>query len=145
MLRNKADRATRALLREISRDNVDLFTSLEPTRSRTSSADSSARSPGMRNLTPVAVIFVCPMTYIRISFSQRNWRRLQKNHPKKMSHPRRSLQNHLSKNKKRKTNPSKERIDPTKQLVRKRHPRKAHPRKAGWPTIPFRPSSTRVQ
>lgn len=44
MLRNKADRATRALLREISRDNVDLFSSFESTKSvptRTSSADSS--------------------------------------------------------------------------------------------------------
>ena len=45
MLRNKADRATRALLREISRDNVDLFSSFESTRSvptRASSVDSSA-------------------------------------------------------------------------------------------------------
>jgi hypothetical protein len=44
MLRNKADRATRALLREISRDNVDLFSSFESTKSvptRTSSIDSS--------------------------------------------------------------------------------------------------------
>jgi hypothetical protein len=44
MLRNKADRATRALLREISRDNVDLFSSFESTRSvptRASSVDSS--------------------------------------------------------------------------------------------------------
>lgn len=44
MLRNKADRATRALLREISRDNVDLFTSFDSTRNRNS--DSSAISPG---------------------------------------------------------------------------------------------------
>lgn len=44
MLRNKADRATRALLREISRDNVDLFSSFESTKSvptRASSADST--------------------------------------------------------------------------------------------------------
>ena len=41
MLRNKADRATRALLREISRDNVDLFSSFDSTRSRTGSADST--------------------------------------------------------------------------------------------------------
>ena len=41
MLKNKADRATRALLREISRDNVDLFSSLDSTRSRTGSADST--------------------------------------------------------------------------------------------------------
>ena len=40
MLKNKADRATRALLREISRDNVDLFSSFDPSRSRTGSADS---------------------------------------------------------------------------------------------------------
>lgn len=45
MLRNKADRATRALLREISRDNVDLFSSFDSLRSvptRSASADSSA-------------------------------------------------------------------------------------------------------
>lgn len=44
MLRNKADRATRALLREISRDNVDLFSSFESTKSlptRTSSEESA--------------------------------------------------------------------------------------------------------
>lgn len=41
MLKNKADRATRALLREISRDNVDLFSSFDSTRSRTGSADST--------------------------------------------------------------------------------------------------------
>ena len=44
MLRNKADRATRALLREISRDNVDLFSSFESTKSfptRTASEESA--------------------------------------------------------------------------------------------------------
>ncbi|KAI9552769.1 hypothetical protein GHT06_020649 [Daphnia sinensis] len=49
MLRNKADRATRALLREISRDNVDLFSSFESTRSvptRASSVDSSVLEKG---------------------------------------------------------------------------------------------------
>lgn len=46
MLRNKADRATRALLREISRDNVDLFTSFDSTPNRSCSGDSSAISLG---------------------------------------------------------------------------------------------------
>ena len=41
MLKNKADRATRALLREISRDNVELFSSFDSSRSRTGSADSA--------------------------------------------------------------------------------------------------------
>ena len=49
MLRNKADRATRALLCEISRDNVDFFISFELTRNipiRASSVDSSKNVTG---------------------------------------------------------------------------------------------------
>lgn len=44
MLRNKADRATRALLREISRDNVDLFSSFDSTRSAPTRSGSSEPS-----------------------------------------------------------------------------------------------------
>ena len=47
MLKNKADRATRALLREISRDNVELFSSLDSGKEPTneSTKDSPKDSP----------------------------------------------------------------------------------------------------
>jgi len=43
MLKNKADRATRALLREISRDNVELFSALDSAKE--SSKESIKDSP----------------------------------------------------------------------------------------------------
>ena len=140
MLRNKADRATRALLREISRDNVDLFSSFDSSRSvptRSASADSSAIG------TSKALAFACKTNR---KLKQGNKRNRIRRKPLQISIPKKStlksrrkvkraksrsqLKRVQSLSTKRRTSPLRRPIDPSRRRRTRLKRRKA--RRVRW-------------